>query len=77
MPRYFFSCEGAETFTDNVGTDLPDDAAARLQAVTNAAEVLRDKPHQFTDSPLWRVFVTDQQGRTVFALKLCVDDGSR
>jgi hypothetical protein len=70
MPRYFFSCEGSECFTDTVGTELPDDGAARLQAVSNAAEVLMDKPHQFTDRPDWRVFVIDERGRTVFAMKL-------
>ena len=70
MPRYFFSCEGTESFTDTIGTELPDDAAARVQAITNAAEVLRDHPAKFAGSPLWRVFVTDEQGRSVFALRL-------
>jgi hypothetical protein len=73
MPLYFFHCEGAQNFTDTTGTDLPSDREARLQAIDNAAQVLRDHAENFTGSPWWRVFVKDEAGRTIFALRLTAE----
>jgi hypothetical protein len=75
MPGYFFNCEGAQTFTDSVGTELRNDAAACVQAVENADQVIRDHAAAFALSPKWRSFVTDGQGRVVFDLKLNVQEG--
>ena len=74
MPRYFFHCEGTESFTDRVGNELPDEMAAREQAIINAAEILKHHAPKFTSAPRWRFFVLDEQGRTVFALRLSLDE---
>ena len=73
MPRYFFHCEGAQNFFDDEGTEVADISAARVQAVMNAGEILRDHAEKFADSRHWRVFVTDAAGGTVFALQLRIE----
>lgn len=69
MPRYFFSCEGAETFRDEEGTELPDLRSAQLQAIQQCGQILQDHAEGFAASPYWRVFVTDEDGRILFQLK--------
>ena len=59
MPRYYFSCEGAQTFVDQVGTELADIDTARLQAVENAAEIMRDNPASFARDGEWTMTVTE------------------
>ena len=71
--RYFFSCEGAQNFRDEEGTELADLNEARLQAVQNASEILRDKPEAFATSSRWRAYVTDAAGSTVFVLNLSTE----
>ena len=68
MPRYFFHCRGAENFTDEVGSELPDSRAAQLAAIRQAGEILRGHAGSFDDHPLWRLFVVDENGSAVFVL---------
>ena len=68
MPRYFFHCRGARDFTDEVGTELPDARAAQLRAIELSQSILVDHPGDFTNHPLWRLFVVDHLGRPVFVL---------
>lgn len=68
MPRYFFSCEGAQTFTDLDGTELADRRAAELEAIRNAGEILSDHAEAFANNPWWRLTVTDEAGQAVFVL---------
>ena len=43
MPRYFFDFrDGAEIFTDNEGTELADDNAARREATETVTRVAHD-----------------------------------
>jgi hypothetical protein len=73
MPIYFFHCEGAQSFVDDRGTELPDLSAARIEAVQNAGEILRDHAERFAEALSWRVYVTDESGSTVFGLRLGVE----
>ncbi len=73
MPRYFFNCEGTQNFRDEEGTELENDAAARLQAVLNSAEILRDHGGEFASYASWFVYVTDTAGRRIFAIRLTAD----
>src|ERR1700680_3465421 len=41
MPRYFFNVEDDRTIIDQEGTDLPNLRAAREEAVSTSAELLR------------------------------------
>lgn len=44
MPRYYFDTISGDGFTsDNVGLDLPDDAAAREAAVKALPDIARDE----------------------------------
>ena len=76
MPRYFFSCEGAQTFRDTVGTELADDTCARVQAVQNSGQVLKDHAAAFARASGWHVFVTDAAGRDVFSFSMIWKDGA-
>ena len=73
MPRYFFHCEGAQNFRDDDGTELADLRTARIQAIRNASEVMRDHPEAIARGPGWRIFVTDEGGGTVFAVVLSAE----
>ena len=42
MPRFYFNVDDDRTTLDQEGTELPDIETARREAVTVAAEVLRD-----------------------------------
>jgi hypothetical protein len=77
MPRFFFNCEGAQTFRDEEGVELPDLAAARVQAIRNASEVLRDHSETFARNPNWRFHVSDAAGRLVFGVMISPDHGQR
>jgi hypothetical protein len=70
MPRYYFSCEGALHFVDEIGTELADDAAARTQAVQQAGELLKDHSDKVGNASFWRMTVTDGSPRPVFVLNL-------
>jgi hypothetical protein len=73
MPRYFFSCEGAQTFEDLEGTELDDVHSARLQAIENAGEILRDHAESFHACPHWRMTVSDETGSPLFILYFKVE----
>jgi hypothetical protein len=76
MPRYFFSCEGAQTFTDERGTELPDARCAWVQAIQNAGEVMRDHALDFAKNPRWRVTVADEAGEVLFTLHFSAEEGT-
>ncbi len=71
--RYFFSCEGAQTFHDSDGTNLVDDHCAMMQAIQNAGEVLTDHAAAFSETPFWRMTVSDETGRVAFRLNFSID----
>lgn len=68
MPRFFFHVDDGEPFVDRQGTELPDMAAAREEAVRFAAALLRDQAERFWDMTEWRVRVTDDADLTLFDL---------
>lgn len=68
MPRYHFhSADGARE-RDRDGIVLPDDAAARTEAVRFAGEVLRDAPESLWNRGQWRVEVTDGDDALLFTV---------
>ncbi len=70
MPRFFFNCEGAQSFQDAEGTDLPNLDAVRWQAIHNASEILKEHADAYAKIKHWRVYVTDEHGATIFAMVL-------
>jgi hypothetical protein len=73
MPRYFFDIVDGQAFPDTEGTDLPDLAAARIEAVRLSAEVLKEMPERFWMSEEWTMTVRDQLGHPLFKLKFSAE----
>ena len=70
MPRYYFNVHDGRFFSDEVGTELPDLAAARRLAVVASGEAIKDLAEQFWDTSEWRMDVSDEQGKVLFTLRL-------
>lgn len=76
MPRYYFDIADGEAFPDRQGVDLPDLAAARVEAVRFAAEVLKEMPERFWHCELWTMTISDTYRRPVFTLKFLAEDAT-
>lgn len=70
MPRYFFHIADGHYIPDHVGMVLPDDEAARREAMTASTAIVADLGVRFWKSPEWIVTVVDDVGRQVVRLKL-------
>ena len=62
MSRFFFHRADGAFDRDTEGTELPDLAAARVEAVRFAAESMRDKPDLVKEGHTFRVEVSDEAG---------------
>jgi hypothetical protein len=69
VPRYFFHVHDSVDIIDQEGTEFPSPEEARGEAVVTAGEILRDVGRKFWDRPEWRMWVTDEAGETVCAIK--------
>lgn len=65
MPRYFFDSEDGNVERDDVGTELPDVAAAKVEAMRYAGAIVADRPDELAATGRFRVVVRDQDGNTV------------
>lgn len=63
MPHYYFSLYDHVREPDDIGLDLPDDAAARSEAIRFAGELVRDDPAMLDNGCTLEVRVTDAQQR--------------
>lgn len=68
MPRYFFDIVDGDDFPDSQGSEWPDLAAARIEAVRYAAEVLKEMPERFWNTEEWVMTVRDALRRPIFTL---------
>ena len=69
VPRYFFHIHDSVDFIDQEGTEFPGLEEARGEAVVTAGEILREVDRKFWNRPEWRMWVTDDAGETVCAIK--------
>jgi hypothetical protein len=69
MARYYFDIVDGQDFPDRVGSDWPDLAAARIEAVRYAAEVLKEMPERFWNCEEWTMTVCDAARSKLFTLK--------
>jgi hypothetical protein len=67
MPRYFFNVENSSTVDDD-GTELPDLATAKCEAVKLAGRMICDASNTFWDTQEINMIVTDERGMTLFLL---------
>jgi hypothetical protein len=68
VPRYFFHISDSVIYPDEEGSDLPDIAAARIEAVSVAGTMLRDHAGNFWETGEWRVVVTDEARVVLFSI---------
>ncbi len=70
MPRYFFDLQDHEMVFDDTGAELPDEHAARIEAITSSGEYLRDNPELLWDGRELRVHVFDERRRPLFLVAI-------
>jgi hypothetical protein len=68
MPRYFFHTRNAHAFSDETGTELTDDDAARAEAIITTGSVLRDLGADFWSGQDWSMQVVSHTGETICEL---------
>lgn len=73
MSRYFFDIKDGRDFPDLQGSEWPDLAAARIEAVRFAAEVLKEMPERFWNCEEWTMTVSDQKREPLFTLKFLAE----
>jgi uncharacterized protein DUF6894 len=72
MNRYFFHIRDGQTYLDDVGTPLPDLAAAQQTAMRAMGEIIRGANDSLWQGKPWRLWVTngpDGSGATLLALE--------
>ena len=70
MPRYFFHSEDGHLEHDQVGTELADAAAARIEAVRFAGALRTERPQALWESTRWRLLVTDERALILFTIEV-------
>lgn len=70
MPRYFFDTQDGQAVADAEGVELPNLAAAEIEAVRLAGELLREHAEEFWRSRVFSVSVTDQHGVGQFVITI-------
>jgi hypothetical protein len=73
VPRYFFHLRDSGESLDHDGTVLSGPDEARAQAVVHSGELLRESGARFWISQEWRLWVTDETGATVCALRFTAE----
>ena len=72
MPRYFFHIQDGKNIPDTEGTVLPDNKAARNEAIATGGTILRDLS-SYWDGREWRMNVMNENGATVFRLRFSAE----
>ena len=68
MPSYFFHTADGTRDLDREGTQLPDNAAARKEAIKFAGALMHDQPDILWDGRDYRVEVTNRAGDLLFTI---------
>lgn len=68
MQRFFFNLSDGSVERDDVGMELTNIAAARVEAVRYTGEVLRGRPDMVSASREVRVEVTNERGLLLFTV---------
>ena len=68
MPRYLFNIKKNGHEADQVGADLPNVAAARVEAVRMMGQDMRDYPAMFVIDEEWQIAVSDERGLVLFTI---------
>ena len=74
MPLYFFDRVDGGFDADREGTELPDMASARLEAIRFAGETVRDNPEKLRDAGTLRVEVSNDVGAPLCTVTVTASD---
>lgn len=74
MTRYFFDVYDGKHFVDDVGTELSNLRAVRLEALGVASDLLRGLPEEFGQDGPWQLKVRDEHGKALFELSFQLKD---
>ncbi|WP_447762903.1 DUF6894 family protein [Sphingopyxis panaciterrae] len=77
MGRYFFHTTDGTAERDEMGFDLPDDDAARREAVRFGGGLLSDDPDMIRNDKGLRIDVIDEAGRLCFAVIVLAVEANR
>ena len=66
LPRYYFQVAGGNHVLDVEGRDLSDPAAARLDGIRFAGEILHGMPTLLYETAFIKIDVTDESGKVLF-----------
>ena len=77
MPRYYFNVRGRDQLEDqdDLGKELPDQAAAWEMATRYAGESLRDLDGDLRPGDDWRLEVQSENGARVFQILIRASQG--
>ena len=76
MPRYYFHSEDGFLLHDSEGTELADQAAARIEAARLSGILLQERPQALWDSTRWRLLVTDETRMILFTIEVSTAIGA-
>ena len=74
MPRFHFDLHDGVDHPDVDGVILPDVAAARIEAVRYAGELLHGQPELFWRGEEWTMTVTNAERLALFSLTIMATD---
>jgi hypothetical protein len=69
ISRYFFHVFDGQDMPDLVGTELPDDAAAKAEAIVTAGTMVREAGGSFWNGEEWVMRVENDAGGPVCELR--------
>jgi hypothetical protein len=70
VPRYYFDLADHDDDEDDVGVELENADAARVEAVVFAGDYLRDNPGLVWDGTRFSVRVRDEDGRRLYSVEV-------
>ena len=74
MSRYYFDIIDGQDLPDLQGSEWPDIAAARIEAVRYSAEVLKEMPERFWNAEAWTMTVSSSEKIPLFTLKFLAEN---
>jgi hypothetical protein len=74
MPRFYFNVHDGKSGLDVIGTELPDWAAARVEAIRCMGEMMKDNAAHVVLGEDWWIEVTDSTGLILFQVALLMTE---
>jgi hypothetical protein len=68
VQRYFFHTADGDVFHDLVGTELPNEDAARIEAARLLGQLVNEKPADVWKDDDFRITVTDEADLILFTI---------